>query len=144
MAPYSVGPVYRVLPVSSGSASLTEPLVGFHSPPRRTEHADFPHSALLPASQEGLWDAANWMCFQSGEVSSIYSTSSNRFRLPLPVYPLSQVLQITERFYQTPCLPSLPEELRNIWVPSLPGSYPGSSLLQTLPTPSLLSHLLGT
>ena len=66
MAPYSVGPVYRVLPVSSGSASLTEPLVGFHSPPRRTEHADFPHSALLPASQEGLWDAANWMCFQSG------------------------------------------------------------------------------
>src|ERR1019366_9474626 len=48
MAPYSVGPVYRVLPVSSGSASLTEPLVGFHSPPRRTEHADSPHSASCP------------------------------------------------------------------------------------------------
>ena len=28
-----------------------------------------------------------------------------RFRLPLPVYPLSQVLQIAERFYQTPLPP---------------------------------------
>ncbi len=45
------------------------------------------------------------MCFQSGEVTSIYSTPSNRFLLPLPVYPLSQVLQITERFYQTPLPP---------------------------------------
>jgi hypothetical protein len=33
--------------------------------------------------------------------TSIYSTPSNPFRLPLPVYPLSQVLQIAERFYQT-------------------------------------------
>ena len=45
------------------------------------------------------------MCFQSGEVTRIYSTPSNRFRLPLSVYPLSQVLQITERFYQTPLPP---------------------------------------
>jgi hypothetical protein len=37
--------------------------------------------------------------------TSIYSTPSNRFRLPLPVYPLSQVLQIAERFYQTPLPP---------------------------------------
>ena len=124
MAPYSVGPVYRVLPVSSGSASLTEPLVGFHSPPRRTEHADFPHSALLPASQEGLWDAANWMCFQSGEVTSIYSTSSNRFRLPLPVYPLSQVLQITERFYQTPLPPVIARGITEQLGPFAPCELP--------------------
>ena len=39
------------------------------------------------------------------DITSIYSTPSNRFRLPLPVYPLSQVLQITERFYQTPLPP---------------------------------------
>jgi len=45
------------------------------------------------------------MCFRSGDATSIYSTPSNRFRLPLPVYPLSQVLQITERFYQTPLPP---------------------------------------
>ena len=124
MTPYSVGPVYRVLPVSSGSASLTEPLVGFHSPPRRTEHADFPHSALLPASQEGLWDAANWMCFQSGEVSSIYSTSSNRFRLPLPVYPLAQVLQITERFYQTPLPPVIARGITEQLGPFTPCELP--------------------
>ena len=125
MAPYSVGPVYRVLPVSSGSASLTEPLVGFHSPPpRRTEHADFPHSVLLPASQEGLWDAANWMCFQSGEVTSIYSTSSNRFRLPLPVDPLSQVLQITERFYQTPLPPVIARGITEQLGPFAPCELP--------------------
>src|ERR1022692_1205223 len=124
MAPYSVGPVYRVLPVSSESASLTEPLFGFHSPPRRTEHADFTHSALLPASQEGLWDAANWMCFQSGEVSSIYSTSSNRFRLPLPVYPLSQVLQITERFYQTPLPPVIARGITEQLGPFAPCELP--------------------
>ena len=41
-------------------------------------------------------------------------------------------------FIRRPCLPSLPEELRNSWVPSLPGSYPSSSLLQTLPPPSRL------
>jgi hypothetical protein len=62
---------------------------------------------------------------------------------PLPsssssVYPLSHVLQIAERLYQTPRLASLPEELRTSWVPSLPGSYPSSSLLQTLPPPSRL------
>jgi len=41
-------------------------------------------------------------------------------------------------FIRRPCLPSLPEELRNSWVPSLPGGYPSSSLLQTLPPPSRL------
>src|ERR1039458_9676432 len=44
-------------------------------------------------------------------------------------------------FIRRPCLPSLPEELRNSWVPSLPASYPSSSLLQTLPTPSRLPSL---
>jgi hypothetical protein len=40
----------------------------------------------------------------------IYSTPSNHFRLPLPVYPLSQTLQIAERFYQTPLyLPTIRE-----------------------------------
>jgi len=40
-------------------------VAGFHPPPRRTERADFPHSALLLASQEDLWDVGNWKCFQS-------------------------------------------------------------------------------
>src|SRR5260370_7832622 len=37
MAPFSVGPIYGVLPVSSGSASLTEPLSG--STPRHVERS---------------------------------------------------------------------------------------------------------
>jgi hypothetical protein len=31
-------------------------------------------------------------------LTSVYSIPSNHFRLPLAVYPLSQVLQIDERF----------------------------------------------
>ena len=69
---------------------------------------------------------------------SIYSIPSHHFRLPLPVYPLPQVLQIAERFYQTPLPPIIARGIRNSWVPSLPGSYPSSSLLQTLPPPSRL------
>jgi hypothetical protein len=45
MAPYSVGPIYRALPVSSGSVSLTEPLAGFHSPPPQTVREVLPHTA---------------------------------------------------------------------------------------------------
>src|SRR6516162_9661337 len=44
-------------------------VAGFHSPPRRTERADFPHSALLLASQEDLWDVANWKCCQNADFS---------------------------------------------------------------------------
>ena len=33
---------------------INRTVAGFHPPPRRTERADFPHSALLLASQEGL------------------------------------------------------------------------------------------
>jgi hypothetical protein len=40
-----VGPVYPLLPVSSGSASLPEPLAGFHSPPPQTVREVLPHTA---------------------------------------------------------------------------------------------------
>src|SRR5262249_4441523 len=58
-----LGPIYPFLSVSSRSASRTEPYL-VPTPPRRTERADFPHSALLLASQEDLWDVANWWCCQ--------------------------------------------------------------------------------
>jgi len=48
-----------VAPVSSGRCLNNRTVAGFHPPPRRTERADFPHSALLLASQEDLWDVAN-------------------------------------------------------------------------------------
>ena len=124
MAPCSLGSIYRLLSVSSESASLIEPKAGFHPPPRRTEHADFPHSALLLASQKGLCDAANWRCFRSGYLTSIYSTPANHFRLPLPIYPLSQVLQITERFYQTPLPPIIARGITKQLGPFAPWELP--------------------
>src|ERR1017187_2673147 len=123
MAPYSVGPVYRVLPVSSGSASLTEPLVGFHSPPRRTEHADAPPSSSCPLRKK-VYGTQPIGCAFNPVVTSIYSTSSNRFRLPLPVYPLSQVLQITERFYQTPLPPVIARGITEQLGPFAPCELP--------------------
>src|SRR6266404_4813384 len=50
-------------------------------------------------------------------------------------------------FIRRPCLPSLPEVLRNSWVPSLPGSYPVHRyckpfrhLLAFLPFPGLAGY----
>src|SRR5580700_2002733 len=56
--------------------------------------------------------------------SRIYSTSSNHFRLPLPVYPLSQVLQITERFYQTLLPPIIAREITKQLGPFAPWELP--------------------
>jgi hypothetical protein len=64
------------------------------------------------------------MCFRSGDATSIYSTPSNRFRLPLPVYPLSQVLQITERFYQTPLPPVIARGITKQLGPFAPWELP--------------------
>ena len=57
-------------------------------------------------------------------LTSIYSTPSNRFRLPLPVYPLSQVLQITERFYQTPLPPIIARGITKQLGPFAPWELP--------------------
>ena len=97
---------------------------GFHPPPRRTEHADFPHSALLFASQEDLWNVANWRYFRARGLTSIYSTPSNHFRLPLLVDPLSQVLQIAERFYQTPLPPIIARGIAKQLGPFAPRELP--------------------
>jgi len=56
--------------------------------------------------------------------SRIYSTPSNHFRLPLPVYPLSQVLQITERFYQTLLPPIIAREITKQLGPFAPWELP--------------------
>jgi hypothetical protein len=50
------------------------------------------------------------------------------------VFPFLYILclrscRLPSVFTRRPCLPSLPEKLRNSWVPSLPGNYPSSSLL---------------
>jgi len=35
----------------------------FQSPPRQTQHVDFPHYAYLYASYQGLCDLSCWNCF---------------------------------------------------------------------------------
>ena len=57
-------------------------------------------------------------------LTSIYSTPSNHFRLPLPVYPLSQVLQIAERFYQTPLPPIIARGIAKQLGPFAPRELP--------------------
>ena len=37
----------------------------FQPPPRRTQHADFPHCAPPFASRQGLWDLSYWGNFRS-------------------------------------------------------------------------------
>jgi len=138
MAPYSVGPIYRVLPVSSGSASLTEPLAG--SIPRHVERSMQISRTPLSCS----------LCRKVYETQPI-GGAFNPMRSPAstPHHPTASAFlflyilclrscRLPSVFIRRPCLPSLPEELRNSWVPSLPGSYPSSSLLQTLPPPSRL------
>ena len=34
------------------------------SPPRQTQHVDFPHYAFLYASYQGLCDLSRWSCFR--------------------------------------------------------------------------------
>src|ERR1019366_9517245 len=65
MAPCSVSPVYRVLPVSSGSASLTEPLSGFHPLATSNGATGFPVLNVAPALRDAplsmLLSLAAWI-----------------------------------------------------------------------------------
>ena len=47
----------------------TEPR--FQPPPRRTQHADFPHYALLFVSPRGLWDLSRRGDFRIGPDDSV-------------------------------------------------------------------------
>ena len=89
----------------------------FQPPPRRTQHADFPHCALLFASPQGLW----------GPLS-----------LRLDVYSPPQVLQIDGRLCHLVLAFLVVGDFTNSRAPSLHGRYPASTLLRTHPSPSRL------
>ena len=135
MALYSVGPVDLVLPVSSGSASLTEPLAGFHPPPRRTERADFRSPAQF---------ARSFMGHSQLEVLSILIISP----ASTTHYPIASVVPFLYTFcsglagYRSFLSDALASShcQRNYQTARFlrsPGRYPSSSLLQTLPPPSI-------
>ena len=99
MAPGSVGSIYLLLPVSSGSDCLTNRTVSwFPSPATSNGACRFPALCSPARFARRFMGRSQWAVLS---MLSIYSIPSHHFRLPLPVYPLSQVLQIAERFYQT-------------------------------------------
>src|SRR5262245_58746945 len=60
----------------------------FQPPPRRTQHAVFPHYALLFASPQGLWDLSCWGDFRHGPPNLVAVEQPQRFVQPLRTPPL--------------------------------------------------------
>lgn len=60
----------------------------FQPPPRRTQHADFPHCALPFASLQGLWDLSRWGRFRSVASHSIAVEQHESVVQPRPIPPL--------------------------------------------------------
>src|SRR5271166_2386381 len=60
----------------------------FQPPPRRTQHADFPHCAHLFASPRGLWDLSCRSRFRLGSYNAIAVEEAQLVVHPLPIPPL--------------------------------------------------------
>src|SRR5271167_1311454 len=60
----------------------------FQPPPRRTQHADFPHCAHLFASPQGLWDLSCRSRFRLGSYNAIAVEEAQLVVHPLPIPPL--------------------------------------------------------
>ena len=60
----------------------------FQSPPRRTQHADFPHCAPPFASPQGLWDLSCWGCFRSVAPHPVAVEQPQSVVQPRPTPPL--------------------------------------------------------
>src|SRR5262245_19856609 len=59
----------------------------FQSPPRRTQRADFPHYAHLPASPQGLWDLSCWGDFRLQPLNLVAVKQLQGVVQPLPTPP---------------------------------------------------------
>ena len=100
MAPGSVGSIYLLLPVSSGSDCLTNRTVSwFPSPATSNGACRFPALCSPARFARRFVGRSQWAVLS---MLSIFSIPSHHFRLPLPVYPLSQVLQVAERLSDAP------------------------------------------
>ncbi len=61
----------------------------FQPPPRRTQHADFPHCALLFASPQGLWDLSGF-----GWSHVALKSSPSLVQPPLSAFALTYILRL--------------------------------------------------
>src|SRR5208337_490167 len=59
----------------------------FQPPPRRTQHADFPHCALLFASPQGLWDLSCRSGFRRWSNHSVATEQLQSLVQPSPTLP---------------------------------------------------------
>src|SRR4029077_19891304 len=80
-APLSVGS-------RTGAPAGLSTVPRFLSPPRRTQHADFPHCALPLASRQGLWDLSGRCRFRSVVSHSIAVEQPESVVQPRPIPPL--------------------------------------------------------
>jgi hypothetical protein len=124
------------VPRLSPGASVRLPWPRLQPPPRRTERAAFPHSALLPASCQDLCDLPQRQRFGPWHLATAYSTWSARRSLPPGVYPPPQVLQIDGCSYQGTPASHVAGGVTSSRAPSLHGRYPASPLLRAPPPPS--------
>src|ERR1035437_6205801 len=114
-------------------ASLTEPHLG--SIPRHVERSmQISRTPLSCSLHRKVYGTQPMGC----AFDPVIPPASTPHHPTASVFPFLYILclrfcRLPSVFIRRPCLPSLPEELRNSWVPSLPASYPSSSLLQTLP-----------
>src|SRR5271165_2492077 len=77
----------------------------FQPPPRRTQHADFPHCALLLASPQGLWDLSCRSRFRRGSYNPIAPEEAQFVVHPLPTPPLpAEALTIPSALHMAPDL----------------------------------------
>src|SRR5271157_968475 len=77
----------------------------FQPPPRRTQHADFPHCAHLSASPQGLWDLSCRSRFRRGSYNAIAVEEAQLVVHPLPTPPLPiEALTIPSALHMAPDL----------------------------------------
>jgi hypothetical protein len=123
-------------PSLSPWASVRLPWPRLQPPPRQTERADFPHSAFLMTSRQGLWGLSASSAFETGSQSLLHLVRSRsafaRAKIPS--------LRSCRSWAALSSRPGLPCRLRSVIsrAASLHGRYSASALLPAPPPPSRL------
>ena len=123
-------------PSLSPWASVRLPWPRLQPPPRQTEQADFPHSAFLMTSRQGLWDLSASSAFETGSQSLLHLVRSRS------AFARAKILSLRScrSWAAFSSRPGLPWWLRSVIsrAASLHGRYSASTLLPAPPPPSRL------
>ena len=123
-------------PSLSPWASVRLPWPRLQPPPHQTEQADFPHSAFLMTSHQGLWDLSASSAFETEGQSLLHLVRSRSVfaRAKIPSF------RSCRSWAALSSRPGLPCRLRSVLsrAASLHGRYSASPLLPAPPPPSRL------